>query len=64
MNRIAGRNIYIVKLANVVRASGGIDGFVARCARSKFRSIWIRLDTGRGSIPTFRSLISPRSKAS
>ena len=46
INRIAGRNIYIVKLANVVRASGGIDGFVARCARSKFRSIWIRLGYG------------------
>jgi hypothetical protein len=46
MNRITGRNIYIVKLANVVTASGGIDDFVARCARSRFSAIWIRLGYG------------------
>jgi hypothetical protein len=46
MNRIAGRNIYIVKLADVVRASGGVDAFVARCTQSRFRAIWIRLGYG------------------
>jgi hypothetical protein len=47
MSRVDGRNIYIIKLAKVVRAVGSVDKFVQRCVDSHFSAIWIRLGYGK-----------------
>jgi hypothetical protein len=47
MNRIQGRNIYIVDLDMVVHSIGGPASFAEQCRLSKFSSIWVRLGRGR-----------------
>jgi hypothetical protein len=46
MNRIQGRNIYIVDLDLVVQSAGGAQCFAHQCQLSKMSSVWIRI--GRG----------------
>jgi hypothetical protein len=46
MNRVEGRNIYIVDLDVVVHSIGGPAEFAEQCRLSKLSAIWVRL--GRG----------------
>jgi hypothetical protein len=43
MNRVLGRNIYIVDLATVAAAAGGPQAFAQRCTDCKFNAVWVRL---------------------
>jgi hypothetical protein len=50
MNRVVGRNIYIVDLSLVVDSAGGPQCFAKQCRDSSFSAVWLRL--GRGTTPS------------
>ncbi|ACA15670.1 hypothetical protein M446_1143 [Methylobacterium sp. 4-46] len=54
MRRLEGRSMYIVRLMNVMAASGGVDPFVQRCTDAHLASIWIRMGYGRRIDPNLR----------
>src|ERR1700683_3096545 len=43
MNRVVGRNIYIVDLASVVNSAGGPSAFAQQCQSCGFNAVWARL---------------------
>jgi hypothetical protein len=43
VNRVRGRNIYIVDLPSIARLAGGPASFARLCVESKFTAVWPRL---------------------
>lgn len=44
---LAGRSMYLWKLAPVLEVEGGIDAFVAKAVRAKLSGVWIKIADGR-----------------
>jgi hypothetical protein len=53
MNRVQGRNIYIVDLNSIVHSMGGPQCFARQCQLSKLNSVWVRLGRGTNLDPNF-----------
>jgi hypothetical protein len=59
MNRVLGRNIYVVQLAKVVQAAGGPKAFAKICQDCKFRAVWARLGHAQTLCSNFDPIRNP-----
>lgn len=59
MNRVVGRNIYIVDLAAIVQSAGGPAAFATECRDCKFSAVWARLGRAQTGDNNFSLACNP-----